>query len=117
MTAEQTKTAEAPKEQRKKKTLEYRLVESQLLPSSTRDDVHSVHQAEVGDFIFKVAARLEGGKVTISWPWSEARWVARFRANQRKTEARLEPLQTAIERELGAEIVAKTKELNDLLDA
>ena len=119
-TAGTEQTPATPKvklEQRKTKTLEFRLAESQLMPSSKKDNVHSVHQGEVGDFIFKIPAKLEDGKVTISWPWKEAKPVVKYRANQRKTEQRLEPLQDAIERELGADIKKKVLELNDLLEA
>lgn len=103
-------------ELRKTKTLEFRLVESQLMPSSKKDNVHSVHQGEVGDFVFKIPATLQNGVVTISWPWKETKPVVKFRPNQRK-EQRLEPLQTAIERELGKLIKAKVEELNGLLEA
>ena len=104
-------------EQRKTDTLEFRLVESQIMPTSEKDNVRSVHYGEVGDFVFKVPATLEDKTVTIQWPWKEAKPVVKFRPNQRKTEQRLESLQVAIERELGALIEAKVEELNDLLDA
>ena len=115
---EQTKNAgtEQVKEQRKTTTLEFRLVESQLMPSSKKDHMQSVHYGEVGDFVFKIPATLEDEKVTISWPWKEAKPVVKFRPNQRK-EQRLEPLQNAIERELGELIKTKVLELNSLLEA
>jgi hypothetical protein len=103
-------------EQRKTDTLEFRLVESQLMPSSKKDNVQTVHYGEVGDFVFKISATLQDGKVTINWPWKDTKPTVKFRPNQRK-EQRLEPLQTAIERELGTLIEDKVKELNGLLDA
>jgi hypothetical protein len=89
-----------------------KLVETQLMPTSTKELVHASVDLEVDPFLFvDVRASMVPGKpAEIQWPWANGQAV-QFREVQRR-DNKMPTMQAAVEKELAKAI---NKKMADLL--
>lgn len=105
-------TEQSSSEQQLTRMVSVDVVEAQLLPKSTADEVFASMDYVVDDFLFvdqRISMKV-GQPAEIVWPWTVETNKIQFRQFQRTTKSTISK-QAAVEKELRAKIEPKLKNL------